>query len=129
MQNSSSGSRPTSASARVLADYLLEELFTYGAFIFKITDTGSIYIHFKHQGIGKLRIGDHQESTRYGYRWQLRTDKTGIWTDGRKGHRQFYYGSDRVGDLVRHIMNYAMKIEKKSMEEVIHLYYNNGHPK
>lgn len=110
-------------SAQEYAEHIVNELRTYGAFIYKVADTGSIYIHFQHLGIGKLRIGDHPESIRYGYRWQLRIDKLGTWMEGRKGHKQFFFGRDKVENLIRHIMNYAMKVEKNSLDEVIHMYY------
>lgn len=59
-------------------EYLLKHLKRYELFVYAISADGlSVYIHFRNLPNGathKLRISNHNERSRYGYKWQLRWD-------------------------------------------------------
>lgn len=59
-------------------EYLLKKLSRFEPFVYTKSANGvSIYIHFKKLPAGlthKLRISNHNERSRYGYKWQLRWD-------------------------------------------------------
>lgn len=74
--------------------------------------TGSRYLRFEVEEMGKIRIGDHSERERYGYRWQIRTDISEPRVDETKGHRRFFYPSTALDEAVRHMVNYYRKIKK-----------------
>lgn len=95
-----------------IAQSLILSLKVYGieAFIFKIAQTGSVYVHFENPKLGKLRVGDHNEKSSLGYRWQLRTDITEPKVINDKGHNQFFYPVSQMPDMVNHIKNYYNKI-------------------
>ena len=84
------------------------------AFIFKVAQTGSVYVHFTNSKIGKLRVGDHDEKINLGYRWQLRLDIDKHYVINDKGHNQFFYPVAMIENLVNHINNYRRKIEVAS---------------
>lgn len=72
--------------------------------------SGSCYLKFEDQRMGKLRIGDHEERKQYGYRWQIRTDIKLPCVDQQKGHRRFFYPPSHLDQAVIHISNYHDKI-------------------
>jgi hypothetical protein len=67
-------------------------------------------------GLGKLRVSNHEERSRYAYRWQLRLDSTGYRCLAKKGHRQFIYGPDQIGKMAQHIHNYREFIWRAERE-------------
>ena len=81
---------------------------------------GSCYLFCKGpKTMGKIRVGDHKERGRYGYRWQIRTDFNGHLVDDSKGHRRFFYGADSLEDAARHMTNYLHAIERRiAIEEM-----------
>lgn len=97
-----------------IADNLILQLKIYNidAAIFKVADTGSVYVHFTNPKLGKLRVGDHNEKKDLGYRWQIRTDITDSEVKQNKGHNQFFYPVDQIPQFLRHIRNYYNKIIK-----------------
>lgn len=79
--------------------------------------TGSTYVEFKDRPyMGKLRVGDHNERKRYGYRWQIRTDITESYIDKSKGHAQYFYAACDLEAAVKHIVNYNNAVERKLNE-------------
>jgi hypothetical protein len=79
--------------------------------------SGSVYYRFADERLGKLRIGDHNERERYGYRWQVRLDlEEPSRIDTSKGHRRFFYRADNLKDLVRHMRNYLNAILRAAEE-------------
>lgn len=74
--------------------------------VVSIATTGSSYLRFPNNDIGGLRIGDHPERRRYGYRWQLRTDIDKPYIDRKKGHNQYFYPVTSIKELVNKIKQY-----------------------
>lgn len=78
--------------------------------ILKVADTGSCYCYFENkQYLGKLRIANHREREKYGYRWQVRTDINKPKVVENKGHKQYFYDQNNLHELVNHIINYNRK--------------------
>ncbi len=89
------------------------KIYNIEASIFKVAQSGSVYVHFGNTKLGKLRVGDHKEKKSLGYRWQLRTDIITSKVIQDKGHNQFFYPEDEIPQLVSHIKNYYNKIMKE----------------
>jgi hypothetical protein len=90
------------------------------ASIFKITTSGSVYIHFSKQELGKLLIASNQEKNTY--RWQLRTDLKEPQVKESKGHKQFLYPETHISNLINHIKNYYKKVvsaEPKPLGQIL----------
>lgn len=79
--------------------------------------TGSTYIEFIDlPHLGKLRVGDHNERKRYGYRWQVRTDITESYVDKSKGHAQYFYAATDLESAVKHMVNYNNAVKRRLNE-------------
>lgn len=102
----------TSGSSEVAARQLIVLLGSRSihAYIYKVANTGSVYVHFGNAKLGKLRVGDHEEKINLGYRWQLRLDIAEYSVNRDKGHNQFYYPMAMMDKMVNHIENYNKKI-------------------
>jgi len=74
--------------------------------------SGSIYAEFEDRRMGKVRIGDHHERSRYGYRWQLRTDIKDYYDENIKGHLQFFYPVSQIDKMSLHIFNYWQSVKR-----------------
>lgn len=86
------------------AKKILRALRDYGPYIYH--DKGvSIYIHFTKVD-HKLRISNHEERARYGYKWQLRTEPRPRFAN--KPHCNYHTS---VKTLVRHFKNYYAKVQ------------------
>jgi hypothetical protein len=87
---------------------LLPRLAKYKPFIFKESkDRRSVYIHFNALPNGmthKLRVSDHEERERYGYKWQLRLD--GL-PHRMKPQRRYF---DNADELVRSFEKYYDRV-------------------
>lgn len=57
----------------------------------KVAMSGSAYIKFGSNIGGSLRIGNHQQRSRYAYRWNLRADIKSIEHKDKLGHNCHYY--------------------------------------
>jgi len=92
---------------------LLSELVKHRikASIVSIAKTGSIYIKFKEQRMGKIRIGGHNKRKRYGYKWQLRTDINEAFEDYDKGHRRFFFPITQYKKAVDRMVSYHNSIK------------------
>ena len=96
-----------------LAEYIVNELsgYGYGPHVHSNSIDGrSWYIHFDHLPKGlthKLRISDHDERARYGYKWQLRTDGVDNVDDPRPHSKYF----DDPDDLIEAFRAYYDKVE------------------
>lgn len=56
--------------------------------------------------MGKIRVADHKELKKYGYRWQIRVDFKDKMVNDAKGHRRFYYPANLLHEAVNHMLNY-----------------------
>ena len=104
--------------AASIADTLIKELDTRGikARVRKLSQSGSVYIGFDDTRIGQLRIGDHNERDRYGYRWQVRLDleRSTPYTDSEKGHSRFFYSAYQLPEIAERIKKYHEAIIRNS---------------
>lgn len=79
---------------------------------YHVSLNGSTYIKFDNANIGSLRISDHKEREKYGYRWNLRFDiKEKRIVDDRK-YKQYYYPLLMTEELCKHMINFDKKIEE-----------------
>lgn len=78
---------------------------------------GSCYFKFEDERMGKCRIGDHNERTRYGYRWQIRTDIVQAYTSLEKGHKQFFVPAQKLDVAVAQMVNYYNAIQRNVERE------------
>ena len=86
---------------------ILCDLSEYGPYVYK-SNGGSVYIHFR-KVRHKMRLSDHNERSRYGYKWQLRFDNGTI---DRKKHSRYYKDVDlMVSDFRR---SYKTKKDDRS---------------
>jgi hypothetical protein len=73
-------------------------------YVYKKAKSGSIYIKFKVDIGGSLRLATHKQRGHYAYRWNLRTDVTKIEAKF-KNHMCYYYPAGcfklMVSDMVR----------------------------
>ena len=97
------------------ARQLLVKLKRYGPFIFnKSADRGSYYIHFNNLPNSlthKLRVSNHNERERYGYKWQLRLD--GFANIHRKQWSRYFADVD---SLVVYFGRYYDRVESLNRE-------------
>lgn len=100
--------------ARTVAQHLLKELEVYDPFIFYVSrDRKSWYIHFRalpNKLTHKLRISNHEERARYGYKWQMRLDKEHV---NEKPMRFYFWNTDY---LVKAFKRYYDKVEGLNAE-------------
>lgn len=96
-----------------IAENLLFELgkARIKANIITIANTGSIYIRFKDKRMGQIRIGDHNERKKYGYKWQLRTDIDKPYEDYNKTHRRFFFPITQYKKAVDRMIRYHNSIK------------------
>jgi len=103
--------------SQILARQLLKKLQVYEPFIYTVSrDKHSVYVHFAKlpQGIThKLRVSNHPERERYGYKWQLRTDGVPPVSEHKPYSRYF----DKVDDLVAAFVSYYNKVENNMKEQ------------
>jgi len=59
-------------------------------YIYHKAMTGSIYIKFKNNKIGSLRLGDHDGREKYRYRFNVRSDMAGTNTFEDRGVIRYY---------------------------------------
>lgn len=74
-----------------LVDNICWALVEYGPYVHAWTRS-SVYIHFSNLPQGhthKMRISNHDERARYGYKWQLRLDGVDNVTDPREYSKYF----------------------------------------
>lgn len=76
--------------------------------------TGSVYLKFADDRMGKIRVGDHDERERYGYRWQIRGDIRVPYVDDAKGHRRFFFPPTHLDVAVRRMIRYRDTIIRNS---------------
>jgi hypothetical protein len=95
---------------------LLEKLAAYKPFIFKHSAArDSYYIHFKNLPNGlthKLRVSNHDERDRYGYKWQLRLDGR----DHIRNPKLFRYYFSDIDSLVKRFNYYYQRVESLNAE-------------
>ena len=76
-----------------ITDYVLKNLSEFEPFVLSRSRDGvSVYIHFGRLPGGlnhKLRISNHNESQRYGYKWQIRIDGIPSPTEQKQWSRYF----------------------------------------
>lgn len=89
-----------------MVDDIMDQLSVYDPYIHK-RNYDSVYVHFGNLPNGmthKLRISNHEERARYGYKWQLRLD--GI-PDDRKPFSKYF---DDPKTLVKAFITYYAKV-------------------
>jgi len=81
--------------------------------LFCSASSGSCYFRFKEKGLRSLRIGNHEGRKKYSYKWNLRQDYAmpADFMDG--AVRRFVYPFRMHKEMVKHMKNYANKIDKK----------------
>lgn len=84
-------------------------------YIFKEAKSGSVYIKFKKNISGTLRISNHDERSRYSYRWNLRFDISKPYTID-KGHKCYYYPLNCIEEMITKMKMWA-DINSRSAEE------------
>ena len=84
----------------------------------KLAKSGSCYLYFPClTDMGQVRIGDHEERSKYGYRWQIRTDLEEMQkVNTNKRHNQYYYSSENLEGAVDHMTNYYNKIKERKKD-------------
>lgn len=65
--------------------------------------SGSIYIKFKENIGGSLRVGTHRQRRRYAYKWNLRTDVTEMYTK-MKTHKCYYYPALKADLMIKEMV-------------------------
>ncbi|HYE38181.1 hypothetical protein [Methylocaldum sp.] len=105
-----------------IAQELRKRLEAYGikTEIKTIAAWGSIYITCEDSRMGQIRIGDHDERDRYGYRWQVRTDLEEIAIDTSKGHRRFFYPPSELAAMAKRMKQYHIRILENAQREEIY---------
>lgn len=95
-----------------LAHLLLEELKEFEPFIWHgHAQSPSVYIHFNKLPLSlthKLRVSNHPERERYGYKWQLRFDGVPPSAEQKPFSRYF----DNTKSLVTAFKQYYSKVEE-----------------
>ena len=83
---------------RRLTAYLLNTLKDKGIYLYHVSRYDSVYLKFKDERLGSIRIADHTGRTKYRYKWNLEIDgKTRVAED--RGVTRHYYNSRDVCDL------------------------------
>ena len=102
---------PERAARQVLP--LLKE---FKPFIYKKSGTrSSVYIHFNalpNRLTHKLRVSDHEEMEKYGYKWQLRLDGLSK-IRHKKDHRKYF---DNIESLIKAFKGYYNRVEALNAE-------------
>jgi hypothetical protein len=105
---------------RTAVERLCASLAEYEPFVFHVSqDRRSWYVHFRRLPNGlthKLRVSDHEERKRYGYKWQLRLD--GIPPKLDQKYKRHYF--DSIEHLVRNFRRYYDKVEQLNSEILDH---------
>lgn len=97
---------------------------------FKKAASGSMYIKFGTDIGGSLRIGDHQQRTRYAYRWNLRKDVEKVEHREKLGHICHYYPfadyEIMIGDMLI-AANEKQRIKEIGVLSVINILNKQGY--
>lgn len=87
-------------------EQVLKALKAYDPFVYKHSkDRSSYYIHFRKLPNGlshKLRVSDHDERPRYGYKWQLRLDGVARVGTMKQGCRYYQAVDTMVNGFIRY---------------------------
>lgn len=98
------------------AEFLMKRLRQYKPYVYKKSkNRGSVYIHF--HGLPnnlnhKLRVSDHEERDRYGYKWQLRLD--GLRKIKNKKPQRRYF--ETIDELVESFDRYYLRVTQLNKE-------------
>lgn len=74
-----------------IAHRVITDLLDLGAHVYKVADSGSVYIKFEKPGLGSLRIGTHHGMLKYRYRWNLRKDIEEYYNENDRGVVRYYF--------------------------------------
>lgn len=99
----------------LLAKETLKRLNSLGAYIYHESVGGSVYIKFRDERMGSIRIADHPGRKKYKYRWNLRVDIEESRVKFDKIKRWYYRVAD-FEEMMVHILNYANKIVEADNE-------------
>lgn len=96
---------------------VLRRLARYSPFVFhRSVDRRSVYVHFRklpNELQHKLRISDHDERDRYGYKWQLRLD--GVEFVKQKTWSRYFR---TVDELCEEFIGYYTNVERSGRDQV-----------
>jgi hypothetical protein len=94
--------------------FVLEKLIEFEPFVYSESASRvSVYIHFANLPNGmthKLRISNHNERSRYGYKWQIRTD--GLDRIERKRWSRYF---DNPESFVKAFRSYYARVEGEGL--------------
>lgn len=79
-----------------IAHKVTMELLDLGAHIYKVADSGSVYIKFEQSGLGSLRIATHHGMLKYRYRWNLRKDLDEHYSENDRGVVRYWFSWDEL---------------------------------
>lgn len=102
-----------------VAHRITGELTDLGAQIFKVADSGSIYIKFAITGLGTLRIATHHGMLKYKYRWNIRKDIDEGYKDLDRGVNRYYFAWPEPEEFYKSIRHFASTMQEAKGEEYV----------
>lgn len=110
-----------SSSTLDIAHKVVTELLDLVAHIYKVADSGSVYMKFEQPGVGTLRIGTHHGMLKYRFRWNIRKDIEEFYEENDRGVVRYYFPWDNLDLFYQKIRIFAATIPDKAEGE-----YNHG---
>lgn len=112
---------------RAAVELLCATLAEYEPYVHQVSrDRRSWYVHFRRLPNGlthKLRVSDHEERKRYGYKWQLRLDGRPRVADQKR--QRFYF--DRADLLARSFIRYYDRVVQLNADLIAHCEREGAH--
>lgn len=99
-----------------IAHLVKTELADLGAHIYKVADSGSVYIKFEDPGLGSLRIATHYGMLKYRYRWNLRKGLPEWYSENDRGVVRYYFPWDNLDLFYDKIRLFAATMPKAEGE-------------
>lgn len=88
---------------------ILSDLKHLNPYIYHESKNDSIYIKFENEKIRTIRIADHSGIEKYKYKWNLHVCGS-MREEFDNGVKRFYYPIGLYRDFIKHICNYANRI-------------------
>ena len=99
-----------------IAHLIKTELRDLGAHIYKIADSGSVYLKFERRGLGSVRISTHHGMLKYKYRWNLRKDLAEPCTEVDRGVIRHYIPWNQLDEFYKKIRLFVDTMPKAEGE-------------
>lgn len=96
-----------------IAHSVQTELADLGAHVFKVADSGSVYIKFEQPGLGTLRIATHHGMYKYRFRWNLRKDIDEPYEEPDRGVVRYYFPWTELDLFYEKIRYFAATMPKE----------------